>query len=204
MGKELIPLDTPKPSKLRTAERYCVIWHILTGCKPSEAFKCFVKPELAVSAVTLQRVSDEFFADKETQTFMKEYRALLERKLEGKTKTSKKTAEQRKKDKEDALQSLMDYVVNEAMNIDSSEDKEEIIKFADKLGLLDSEEIIAEAPRRYLPESCSACRYRHFCEEALASDAIDDSCQYCRARKHAEAHGFKYDPTTLLDIPKKE
>ena len=41
-----------------------------------------------------------------------------------------------------------------------------------------------EPPRRYLAETCSSCRYKLFCEEA-----VEDECPLCKYKEFALEHG---------------
>jgi hypothetical protein len=57
-----------------------------------------------------------------------------------------------------------------------------------------------EPPKVFLPESCSKCRYRIFCE----SEEVMDDCKWCRYRKKCEEQGIVYDVKNQLDIPNEE
>lgn len=50
-----------------------------------------------------------------------------------------------------------------------------------------------EPPRRYLPVTCSICRYKIFAEE----EAIDE-CELCKYKQYANEHGVEYTPQTQL------
>ena len=76
----------------------------------------------------------------------------------------------------------------------------DLADLAKRLGILKEEEVKIEPPRRYLAEVCSQCRYRYCVEEALINGLAIDECKYCKALKFAQENGFKYDPTTMLDI----
>lgn len=166
MAKSLIPLRPSVGTTLSDNEQNCLVWHVITGCRPVDAFRIFVKPELSVSPTTLEKVSAQFFASRPAMIFIESYKETMDKFLKPKeeSENNSKSAAQRKIDKEKAVQSLMDYVVEEALNFKTVEDKESILKFADKLGLLGDAEEKVEAPRRYLPETCDNCQYKKWIE----------------------------------------
>lgn len=152
-------------TKLTDNEKDCVVWSVLSGATRSESFAIFCKPELRGSRAILDKLAAQFFASSEVVQYVAAYKETLKAALEPAPAAEKKfSPEQMKQRKEEALYKLMNYVVEESMNIENNENKDDIIKYADKLGLLDSEEVAVEAPRRYLPETCSNCRYKSFVE----------------------------------------
>lgn len=70
-----------------------------------------------------------------------------------------------------------------------------------KIGWFDESTEAQEAPRRYLPERCSACAYRSFVESNIEGGKIVNECDYCRTRRFAEENGWHFDPTKNLDLP---
>lgn len=70
-----------------------------------------------------------------------------------------------------------------------------------KIGWFDESTEAQEAPRRYLPERCSACAYRCFVESNVEGGKIVNECDYCRTRRFAEENGWHFDPTKNLDLP---
>lgn len=72
-----------------------------------------------------------------------------------------------------------------------------------KLGRFKDEVEEQEAPRRYLPERCSACSYRCFVESNVEGGKIINECDFCRTRRFAEENGWHYDPTKNLDLPEE-
>lgn len=84
----------------------------------------------------------------------------------------------------------------------------EILKIAtdilNKYGVLKGSEERVIPPIRVLPERCSTCRYRIGVESAVFDGQILDMCAYCKARKCAEEHGYRFnDGKDLLEIPKE-
>lgn len=70
-----------------------------------------------------------------------------------------------------------------------------------KIGWFDESTEAQEAPRRYLPERCSACAYRSFVESNVEGGKIINECDFCRTRRFAEENGWHFDPTKNLDLP---
>ena len=84
----------------------------------------------------------------------------------------------------------------------------EILKIAtdilNKYGVLKGSEERVIPQVRVLPERCSTCRYRIGVESAVSDGQILDMCAYCKARKCAEEHGYRFnDGKDLLEIPKE-
>lgn len=108
--------------------------------------------------------------------------------------------------KEKALKSYFNSVLdlldrNTILDPDTLKVVTEILK---KIGWLkeDGERIIS--PVRVLPTLCKKeCRYRKFVETAKMEGELIDDCDFCKARKFAEEHGFVYDPCTVLDLPEE-
>lgn len=73
-----------------------------------------------------------------------------------------------------------------------------------KIGWFDESTEAQEAPRRYLPERCSACSYRCFVESNVEGGKIINECDFCRTRKFAEENGWRFDATKNLDLPKED
>lgn len=155
-------------SSLTLEEQSCLSYYVISGCKREDAFVAFVNPALKVSVATLKKVTDQFFSGKDAKDYIEAYTQTLNAVLHPQPQPkSEKTVEERKKDKENALNKLIDYVTERVVNIDTAkeDEREQILKFADKVGLLDEAEEHVEVPRRYLPVSCSECVYRKFVEE---------------------------------------
>lgn len=96
-------------------------------------------------------------------------------------------------DKAKALRSMFRYVIDNSIEIDSLDDPTTLLKIADKIRFFDQLEQKQEAPRRYLPETCSQCRMKEFVETAVANGDVEDLCKRCRALKIAEEHGFRFN-----------
>lgn len=162
--KSMIPTRADIPVKLSESEKDCIAWCIISGCSRNEAFAIFCRPELKDSRIILEKVASQFFASADVISYMEAYKNAVTKALESNRVDKSYSDEEMKARKESAMQKLMNYVIEQSNNIEDADDKEAIIKFADKLGLLDVKEEVAETPRRYLPETCSRCRYKEFVE----------------------------------------
>jgi hypothetical protein len=165
----IIPLRAAVQTSLTEAEQDCLVWSVLHGKTDPAYFATFCHPELADSTTLLKKLSGQFFSSIPAQEYMNAYRSLVE----GKTVQEEQkvySPEDMKRRKQTAVQKLLNYVIDQSNNIDHIEKQEDIIKFADKLGLLDTEEERMEQPRRYLPETCGSCRYKEFVEKNCVDD----------------------------------
>lgn len=84
----------------------------------------------------------------------------------------------------------------------------EVLKIAtdilNKYGVLKGSEEKVIAPIRVLPSRCSECRYRIGVESAVCNGEMLDMCAYCKCRKIAEEHGYRFnDGKDLLEIPQE-
>lgn len=84
----------------------------------------------------------------------------------------------------------------------TSDDLKNYSEIMKKVGWLKDEVEQVEAPRRYLPERCSACSYRSFVESNVDGGKIINECDFCRTRRFAEENGWHFDATKNLDLPK--
>lgn len=150
----------------------CLNYYCLFEKPKAEAYKLFLKPEVASSKTALKRYSEEFFASKEVIEYINDYKATLDSWLgavrdnnKPKVSNDDKGREERKRK---ALEILADDLIDQIFALrdgDEGIDRETIIKMVDKIGWLDDEDIRVEAPRRYLPETCSQCEYKRWIEE---------------------------------------
>ena len=84
----------------------------------------------------------------------------------------------------------------------------EVLKIAtdilNKYGVLKGSEERIIPPIRVLVERCSRCRFKICVESAVLNGQVLDMCAYCKCRKIAEEHGYRFnDGKDLLDIPKE-
>ena len=77
----------------------------------------------------------------------------------------------------------------------------ELFKKLGKFGT-DVEEVMK--PLRVLMARCLECRYRIGVESMVLNGQMLDMCAYCKCRKIAEEHGYRFnDGKDLLEIPKE-
>lgn len=163
----LIPLR-PKDfvSSLSQPEQSALTWFVLSGCTKKEAFLIFARPDM-LSSKAQAAIDDyvkQFFAQKPVKDYIDAYEKTLDEFLHPtpvKVQPTGSLEERKAKAKTKALEFAMSLLDN----IESAEDQEFVLKMADKVGILDSDEQVEELPRRYLPVTCSECAYRKFVEE---------------------------------------
>lgn len=152
----------------------CLVWYVISGCKKEEAYGLFVRPDIkATSPSQLKIYSSQFFSSKDARDFISAYRDTLDGANKPKGET---TADDREKRKATAVQSFTDKVVEKMHeNLETVEEMDAVAKLADRVGVLGDGEEVVEQPRRYLPETCSACRYKLFVEENIKKGNIEDN-----------------------------
>jgi hypothetical protein len=157
-------------------------------------------PEISGTKNVLKNQSEQFFASSDAKNFIREYNELLDKEDKVEKPKKEESEEEWELKKQKALRNLAQKGYRLAEELDNENaDIEMVVKVFDKLGWLDSEEEVAEQPRRYLPESCSGCRYKAFCEEHC-----DDLCQYCKYKKYSEDNGVHYENEKQLEMPTGE
>ena len=153
-------------SGLNQSEMNALTWSVISGCRPEEAFLAFCRPDLAANKALLSRIVPQFFSSEPAISYVTQYRKVLEGFLSPEPKKKANlTDEEKKKQKLEAVQKIVDWVIKNADNIDAMEHPEELIKVMNRLGMFGEDEVQEEKPRRYLPESCNECRYKKFIDE---------------------------------------
>lgn len=196
-------------SKLTVLDKNCIEYAAAFSAKNEEAFLLF-HPEYITSDGKLsnegKRRCKDFFSYSKNKEYRDAYTAYLKAFLNGdkeKSETHLIEVDESRKDK--ALKSLLNQAMSmvesgDTLDPDTLKVLTEIFK---KLGILKDEVEEQEAPRRYLPERCSACAYRSFVESNVEGGKIINECGYCRTRRFAEENGWHYDATKNLDIPEE-
>jgi hypothetical protein len=168
-----------------------------------DAFK-LAHPEVVASRNVLKSRCDEFFASSDVANFIRDYRSYLDSvdKGENAEPKSNPSQEDREERKRRALEMLADDLIDQifALRAGGEEvDRETIMKMVDRIGWWRDEEVRVEQPRRYLPETCSNCRYKVHCEQECV-----DICQYCKYKKLANEQGVYYPTEKQLEMPTGE
>lgn len=198
----LRPDDRSSWRGLDENERNTLTYYVLFGCTKDVAFELHnAKRLISASKVAITKQANQFFASSEANAYIKAYRDTIERFLAGEkvsepvSDTEQNAGDRNKKRKLAAAQKIIDYVIKEANDIATMKDPEAFVKLADKVGLFDDFEQAVEAPRRYLPETCSSCRFYQFC----TSDDVIDECKQCKYKEYANSQGVYYDHKNMLN-----
>lgn len=193
--------------KQSAAEKNLMSYVVLYGCSNATAYALFNRHLLDKNGKLNKAGQSEcrmFFSHPNNIAYMDAMRAHLEALTKGTVKiaTSDVINDSRK---DNALKVLVNRALS-LMEKGEDLDPETIKLIADiavKLKLVKEEQEEQEAPRRYLPERCSACSYRSFVESHVDSGEIVNECDFCRTRRFAEENGWHFDATKNLDLPKK-
>lgn len=152
-------------SPLTDAEKDCLTWQILSSCKKEEAYAMFVNPAIRVSKPAWKKATEMLFDSVEAIQYIDAYKSTLEVFMNPTYKTERVSEEERRRRKTDAIDKLMNFVIKKANDIENVDNPDDVIKYAEKLGLLETEEEKIVPPLRYLPVSCADCQYKKFIEE---------------------------------------
>ena len=177
---------------LEPDEVKAITYYVVFKTTKSEAFRRFVRPDLATKS-TLDKYAKAFFDDRRVKDYIAQYEQTLENALNPKQLDEEINEDDLSDKKKKVVSNFVKYILNQMDNIELVEDPELVLKMADKAGLLDEEEVKTESPRRYLPELCSNCRYKLFCEEEC-----EDECTICRYKEFANEKGVYYDHKSQL------
>lgn len=200
-----VPDDSRIPSIDKDLLSYAVAFNI-----PNQKAFALWHPEFLDSSGKLNKTGraacTQFFNYSKNREYADSYAAYLKAFLnndKGKSEVHLIEVDESRKDK--ALKSLLNQAMSmvesgDTLDPDTLKVLTEIFK---KLGILKDEVEEQEAPRRYLPERCSACSYRSFVESNIEGGKIINECDFCRTRKFAEGNGWHYDATKNLDLPKE-
>lgn len=209
--ERLIPnRPNPDTSKIPASDKDLLSYAIAFSIPNQKAFALW-HPEFLDSSGKLNKTGraacTQFFNYSKNREYADSYAAYLKEFLsgdKGKSETHLIEVDESRKDK--ALKSLLNQAMSmvesgDTLDPDTLKVLTEIFK---KLGILKDEVEEQEAPRRYLPERCSACTYRCFVESNVEGGKIINECDFCRTRRFAEENGWHYDPKKNLDLPKED
>lgn len=164
----LIP-QRPKQGKfnLRPEEMDGLSYYLLSGCARETAFLKFIRPDFIGSKAqtAVKAAVTQFFAMKDVKDYLAAYKQTIDDLLSPPRDSVKQTSRNIEERKAMAKSKLVEFAMDLANNIDSASDPEFVLKIADKAGLLEQDDKIEEAPRRYIPVTCGECVYRKFVEE---------------------------------------
>lgn len=212
-----IPLKAKNDEEFTTLkewEKECVVYAVLCNVDNQTAFLRY-NPHFAISVGKTKpkfALSDEgkkqnrnFWSYPKVRAYRESYENTLAEFL-GRKQTSRNVDTDIDDNRiEGALKKLLNHTIGLLDNGDNldPDSVKTIVEVFRKMNLLKDEVEQQEAPRRYLPERCSACLYKSFVESHVESGEIENACLRCKALKAAQEQGFRYDPTNLLE-PIKE
>jgi hypothetical protein len=163
-----------KKFDLDSDEIKCLVWYVLSGCDRAEAYKAFVHPEMMPNV--LSHYSEQFFSMAQTRDFITQYKEYIKMFLSQKQNKAATDPEPNLEEKiKRSASKLKNKVADVIDDVETLEQVDTAVKLADKIGILDETEETFVAPQRYLPETCSRCRYKSFVEENIAKGNIIDN-----------------------------
>lgn len=190
-------------------EKDVLVFPLLYACSNATAYALF-HPELCDRTTGKlnkagQRECRMFFSHPNNIAYMDAMRAHLEGLTKGTAKTLSADAINDSR-KDNALKSLLNQAMSlvekgEDLDAESLKTISEIFK---KVGLLKDEVETEMRPIRVLPTRCGECRMRIAVESMVLNGQMLDMCKFCKCRKIAEEHGYRFnDGKDILEIPKE-
>jgi hypothetical protein len=208
--ERLIPnRPIPDDSKIPAADKDMLSYSIAFAVPNQKAFALW-HPEFLDSSGKLNKTGraacTQFFNYAKNREYADAYKRTLAEFLERKDRDVSIDAELSEDRIDNAYKNLLRLAIEdlERGNVVDNDTYKLYMELFKKLGRFKDDVEEQEAPRRYLPERCSACSYRSFVEGHVESGEIVNECDFCRTRRFAEENGWHYDPTKNLDLPKED
>lgn len=209
--ERLIPnRPIPDTSKIPASDKDMLSYAIAFAVPNQKAFALW-HPEFLDSSGKLNKTGraacTQFFNYSKNREYADAYKRTLAEFLERKdAEIGDELEELTEERKEKASKLLMLEVIKmiEAGKISDPEFAKLVTDLAIKMKITkeDVERIIA--PIRVLMTRCGECRYRIGVESMVLNGQMLDMCTYCKCRKIAEEHGYRFnDGKDLLEIPKE-
>lgn len=210
-----IPLEIKDKSafpQLKKNDRLTIAYAVLFGVGNQEAFMRFNPHYIDASGKQLnpagKKASSQFWNYGKVKDYREQYEKELAEFLGRSNKTYCSDTTDAEELTEEEKKNLKGKFANKVYRALGTAEGLEELKTAADLGkaakIIKEEETQVEPARRYLPARCySECAYRLFVESHIESGDIISECDYCRTRKFAEEHGWRFDPTKNLDLPIK-
>lgn len=193
--------------KQTKAEKDMMSYVVLYGCSNSTAYALFNRHLLDKSGKLNKAGQSEcrmFFSHPNNIAYMDALKAHLSAVTKGGAVA--KTADDSDSRKDNALKVLVNRALS-LMEHGEDLDPETIKLIADiavKLKLIKEDVEQQIPPVRVLMERCSRCRFRIGVESLVLDGKMLDMCAYCKCRKLAEEHDYRFnDGKDLLEIPKE-
>lgn len=201
----------PDTSKIPASDKDMLSYAIAFSIPNQKAFALW-HPEFLDSSGKLNKTGraacTQFFTYSKNREYADSYAAYLKeflnKKEQPKSKTSAIIDDARKDNARVALYNKVIRLIEGDDELDPDTLKI-AVDMAKKLSIVadDVEEQVIK-PVRFLPSRCGECRYRIGVESMVLNGHILDMCQWCKARKCAEEHGYRFnDGKGLLEIPKE-
>lgn len=188
-----IPAAVIRPDSILTkADAQMLDVYILSGMKWIEVWMMFKGS--TGTKVTNQSKASQFLSLHDVQIYLeercKQINSFINKQQTPSTSTSSGDYEVTKEDFKQLLRISVDHAkdVNDPLHIDAL--KALLSKAAKFLDAEDTQ----EPPKRYIPVTCSICRYRKFCEEEC-----EDECNKCKYKEYANENGVVFTPQNQLN-----
>lgn len=200
----------PDDSKIPAADKDMLSYSIVFAVPNQKAFALW-HPEFLDSSGKLNKTGraacTQFFNYAKNREYADAYKRTLAEFLERKdTEIGDELEELTEERKEKASKLLMLEVIKmiEAGKISDPEFAKLVTDLAIKMKITKEDVDRIIAPIRVLMTRCSECRYRIGVESMVLNGQMLDMCAYCKCRKIAEEHGYRFnDGKDLLEIPKE-
>lgn len=208
--ERLIPnRPIPDASKIPASDKDMIAYMVAFNVPNQKAFALW-HPEFLDSSGKLNKTGrtacTQFFNYAKNREYADSYaaylKAFLSKKEQPKSETSAIIDDARKDNARVALYNKVIRLIEGDDELDPDTLKI-AVDMAKKLSIVADDVVEQEAPRRYLPERCSACAYRSFVESNVEGGKIVNECDFCRTRHFAEENGWHFDPTKNLDLPQE-
>lgn len=203
--------DEGKYPQVKKLDRQVIVAATLLGLSNQDAFLLY-HPEFRDGNGRINKAGATEAKHFWSYGKVKEYRDEYEREIAeflGRGQTSQKAGdtveELSETEKDESVRIFQGKVYRAMRNVDESdiEALTDIGGLAQKTKVLKDDEEQQIRPLRFLPERCSACRARLFCESMVLNGEALDLCQYCECRRIAEENGHKFDPKKDFIVPKE-
>lgn len=200
----------PDESKIPAGDKDMLSYSIAFAVPNQKAFALW-HPEFLDSSGKLNKTGraacTQFFNYAKNREYADAYKRTLAEFLERKdTEIGDELEELTEERKEKASKLLMLEVIKmiEAGKISDPEFAKLVTDLAIKMKITKEDVDRIIAPIRVLMVRCSECRYRIGVESMVLNGQMLDMCAYCKCRKLAEEHGYRFnDGKDLLEIPKE-
>lgn len=208
--ERLIPnRPNPDTSKIPASDKDLLSYSIAFAIPNQKAFALW-HPEFLDSSGKLNKTGraacTQFFNYAKNREYADAYKRTLAEFLERKDGDVSIDAELSEDRIDNAYKNLLRLAIEdlERGNVVDNDTYKLYMELFKKLGRFKDDVEEQEAPRRYLPERCSACSYRSFVESNVEGGKIINECDFCRTRHFAEENGWHFDATKNLDLPKED